>query len=286
MPNFLKIFVSFLLVSYLVYIFDFNQLDNIDYKVIYLLIFSVIAWVVAFYFMALRWNLISQVNGIKTKLKKLYHFYWIGSFFNIFFPGGIGGDTVRIKYFSDFTNIGLTKSTAIVLKERIFGLVGLFLVLIVGLSYSIDDVLNSTVNINSINILLTLGIFAVAIFFFFLRKKYGITIQQFFYLTLLSICGQFADIIIVYMFINYFEISIDFTNLLFIMPLIYFATVLPISLGGIGVREGAFVALMTIFGVESSIAILISFLLYFSKILIGLIGMIIYLKYKNERVEI
>lgn len=283
-----KLLVSFSLLYYLISIFDFELLSTISIDIIPLFLFGVLFLAIALLMMSIRWRILSGYNDISNNINLIeyYKLYFIGSFFNIFFPGGIGGDLVRIKYFTNLKNIKIKESTAIVIKERVFGVVALFLLLLVGTVYSINEIVKSDLNIISLKMALPTGLLLILGYFFYLRRSSNITIGDFILLVTLSGIGQFADILIVYMFIFYFDISIEFINLLFIMPLIYFVTVLPISLGGIGVREGAFVFLMTIFGVDSSVAILISFLLYFVKVLIGLIGMFVYLRYKvkfNDR---
>jgi len=277
-----KLIISFSLLYYLISIFNFALLSTISLDIIPLFLLGVLFLSIALFMMSIRWRILSGYKDISNKIKLIeyYKLYFIGSFFNIFFPGGIGGDLVRIKYFTNLKNIKIKESTAIVIKERVFGVVALFLLLLIGTVYSINEIVQSDLNIISLEMALPIGLFLILGYFFYLRQSSSITIGYFVLLVTLSAIGQFADILIVYMFILYFDISIEFINLLFIMPLIYFVTVLPISLGGIGVREGAFVFLMTIFGVDSSIAILISFLLYFVKVLIGLIGMVVYLRYR------
>ena len=63
-----------------------------------------------------------------------------------------------------------------------------------------------------------------------------------------------------------------------IMPLVYVATVIPISLGGVGVREGVMTAGMALYGIHVADAVMVSFLLYFSKLLIGILGWVVYLR--------
>jgi len=277
-----KLIISFSLLYYLVSIFDFALLSTISIDIIPLFLLGVLFLSIALFMMSIRWRILSSYGEVTNPIKLIeyYKLYFIGSFFNIFFPGGIGGDLVRIKYFTSLKDIKIKESTAIVIKERVFGVVALFLLLLVGTVYSFTEIVKSDLNIINLEMALPIGFFLVFGYFFYLRRSSNITIGYFILLVTLSGIGQFADILIVYMFIVYFEISIEFINLLFIMPLIYFVTVLPISLGGIGVREGAFVFLMTIFGVDASLAILISFLLYFVKVLIGLLGMVVYLRYR------
>jgi len=102
---------------------------------------------------------------------------------------------------------------------------------------------------------------------------------------LLSGLGQFGDIVISYIFSLYFGLEITILNLMSIMPLVYVATVVPISLGGVGVREGVMTAGLTLYGVDVSDAVMISFLLYFTKVIVGLIGWFLYLKMGKDETD-
>lgn len=66
------------------------------------------------------------------------------------------------------------------------------------------------------------------------------------------------------------------------MPLVFIATVLPISIGGLGVREVSMIGLLAIFSVSSATAAIISLMLYLTNILVGLIGLPYYLDFKIQ----
>lgn len=62
-----------------------------------------------------------------------------------------------------------------------------------------------------------------------------------------------------------------FVNL-FLMPVIFFAFSLPVSVGGVGVREGVFIVLYGLFGVPREAALLASFINFVSTMVIHVIG--------------
>ena len=62
-----------------------------------------------------------------------------------------------------------------------------------------------------------------------------------------------------------------------ILPLVYLVTVLPVSIGGVGVREGTFVLLLAQFGVTPSDAVTLSFLEYLCRIAIAALAGVIQL---------
>jgi len=81
----------------------------------------------------------------------------------------------------------------------------------------------------------------------------------------------------VYIIAQAFLINITFYEFILISIIsVVISNILPISIGGLGIREGAFVFLLSKFGVQSEIAFVISISGFLVKILIpGLIGLII-----------
>jgi len=282
--NVIKIIVSLSLVIYLITIVNWNIIFDLDSDFILYLIVSILIVLLFLSFMAVRWSiLISSFSKIKPKFSILYQYYLLGTFFNIFFPGAIGGDVMRIHYSHKRYHLGISKATAIVFFERISGLIGL--TLIFSFSIFFNDTIADKIDIDKRYILLLVLIVLILNILFkkiSFKKGYNISYSTISVVIILSMLGQFADILIAYILCDYFDLHITLGNLLTIMPCVYIVTVLPISLGGIGVREGAFVGLLALYGVSASTAVVISFLMYFIRILVGSIGWVVYLKDKQS----
>ena len=69
------------------------------------------------------------------------------------------------------------------------------------------------------------------------------------------------------------------------MPIVYISTILPVSLGGLGVREGTLVYLLAKVGVLSSDAVALSFLIHFNRVAVGSIGGITQMFWKRKKLE-
>jgi hypothetical protein len=77
---------------------------------------------------ALKWKWLLQADGIRLSLLTLFGSYLIGSFFNLFLPSTVGGDTYRVA------SIGrgrIAKSAAAVLADRLSGLIALAAICVV-----------------------------------------------------------------------------------------------------------------------------------------------------------
>jgi len=279
--------VSVILLTYLVSVIDWQQVVELDTSALVTTALCVFTSLLLLMFMALRWSLlVTMQDGHKMPFGTAYQGYLIGGFFNIFMPGAIGGDLIRIKYCTDHCALNLKKSTLIAVTERLFGLTALALLFTIGLFYNKN--LIPDLELNFYMVLLS-GFFILAIIFtakYWISKKIVITRKYFILLVLCSMTGQMADIITIGLLVDNFGYDIAITQLFFIMPLVYIATVMPLSLGGLGVREGVLSGLLVLFGVTLSDAVLISFMLYLVRVTIALIGIPFFLRNRSAKPEL
>ena len=283
----LKIIVSVSLLGYLVTKLDFSSLAKLQSDIIWYIGISSIVMLIALGFMTIRWKFVLTLIEMKNySLRLLYDFYLVGSFFNIFIPGAIGGDAMRLYYVSKAYHLTKTKSLLSVFIERVAGLFALGLILMFSLLF--NDTIRSRLDFGFTLIALsTAGIvLALVIAKYFIQKKMTVGYKEMATILFLSGLGQFGDILIAYIYALYFDLDISVLNLMSIMPLVYVATVIPISLGGVGVREGVMTAGMALYGIDISDAVLVSFLLYLTKIVIGLGGWIVYMKIGEQKISV
>jgi len=249
----LKTILSLILISYLVFIFDFKQLKLLKINSIGVLIFSVCITLGALFIMSLRWKIIISTLDIYADIKYLYVTYIKASFYNVFFPGAIGGDIIRTKNITKQYSLSLKKATIVTVTERLCGLYMLFVIGSIGLlSFNPPAYFLQTINFSYLKFLLFFIILLIPLLKFFLNKKIQLDYRTIFPILLLSLLGQLGDITIAWLFCYNLGVDISFTQLLTIMPVVYFVTVLPISLGGIGVREGVFVALLSMYSINNN----------------------------------
>lgn len=284
--NWIKSTVSLVLLVYLFQILDWQKVKELDIYAIVVLCISISITLFLLIFMSLRWKLLVQMQTNQTfSVKMAYRIYLMGMFFNIFMPGAIGGDMARIKYSSDHCRLSMKKAGLVVGIERLFGLTALFILFAIGaiLNFKMLPILEINSYLWGIPVIFVVIIFAK----YWISKHIKIRFSMYLPILSLSAIGQLTDIIIVYLFCRYFSLNVSFGNLLIIMPLVYIATVLPISIGGLGVREGAMVGLFSLFSVDVSIVVIISFMMYLSKVGVGLIGLPFFLKIdKPQKLDI
>ena len=78
-----------------------------------------------------RWNLLLQAQHIAVTFKSLLGTFLISTYFNNFLPSNIGGDVIRIGDTGRYAN-SKTLATTVVLMDRILGLVALAFVAALG----------------------------------------------------------------------------------------------------------------------------------------------------------
>jgi uncharacterized membrane protein YbhN (UPF0104 family) len=74
-----------------------------------------------------RWQFLSEALGFRRSLRELYDYYLIGMFSNQFLPGAIGGDAVRMYYLAKSCNRKKREALLTLLAERGVGLIALLL---------------------------------------------------------------------------------------------------------------------------------------------------------------
>jgi uncharacterized membrane protein YbhN (UPF0104 family) len=234
--------------------------------------------------MSFRWGiLLKRYTVCKCVLSDLFKFYLVGTFFNIFLPGSIGGDITRVYNASKKYNITIKKSTLFVFMERAVGLVSVILIFCFG-SLIISDyyeILNY--DRSFLFLIIIIIIIAIVSLKTYLNKKIDIDYKLITIILLLSIIGQFGDILIVRLFCHDLSLPVTMYQIIVIMPLVYISSLIPISFGGLGVREGTMAVLFSFIGIDSSIAVVISLLLYFVKVSVGVIGGIVHVTLNNHK---
>ncbi|MGB6105263.1 MAG: lysylphosphatidylglycerol synthase transmembrane domain-containing protein [Pusillimonas sp.] len=251
---------------------------------------------------SLRWSQLLQLFRVNIKIGQAFLLYLTATFYGVVLPGVLGGDVVRVGLGARSTGEPLVKILSSALLERIFGFMA---VLCIGLSGTLWlSILNE--NRLSQEFVLWLvpaiifGLLAMATtlliagpliqrlfgrikvflrFFQFLEQLFSlckkISLRQAWNTLFVSGLFQLAEIWVYFIFSEALGISISFEYFLLIIPIVYLATALPISLGGLGVREGALVFLLASANVNANQAATLAILVYFNRLIVAVISGVI-----------
>jgi hypothetical protein len=242
---------------------------------------------------AYKWNLIARPLGFKKKFINIVAYYFIGMFFNLFMLGSIGGDVVRAYYLGGKTKRIIPAGYSIFI-ERYTG--GLALITILSIAILIpfkDSTIPSFASWSIIGgtvIVWLVTIFMPKILSFFpLIKKWGEKIhlqkmkvywdepQMIKGPILISFLFQTLFILIIILVGWGFGIKVPLYYFFIFVPLGDLLSILPITLNGIGVREGCYVFFLHLGGVNTSTALAFSLLCLVVVWGVSLLGGIVYL---------
>jgi uncharacterized membrane protein YbhN (UPF0104 family) len=255
----------------------------------------------------MRWTILLRPLGFKTPLKSLVNYYLIGMFFNLFTPGTVGGDVSRIYYLArdgespSDKKWGATTmhATVSVFMDRAVGMVVLVWLGALGLFFSPQYEIPTA--IRSLTYALAVGFLIAGALIPALRRMLpedGYTIIVKLRVALRSYRARWRVIpaaIVLSFFVHIIQawihwllgqalhMEIPFSYCIIIYPLVGTFSSLPISLGGIGLREGGYLFFLQIIGFNSEKGIAFGVLLFLVVIFDSLLGGIVFLFQKGPK---
>jgi len=245
---------------------------------------------------AARWSLLMGGAGFRLPVLEAYRGYLYGWLYNLFLPSALGGDVIRVGFAAKRSGCGIGPATVVVLTERILGLAATGTLLVTGALLFPHHALRMLAPFDDRLPLLLSVVGGACLFVFFgaailLRGrapgpgrprtgKFFDALSPIRHLTpkllpgviLLSLCFQFADILMSLLLAKALGLNVDLTVFLLVLPVVYLVTALPISLGGLGLREGSLAFLLSRFGILASDGITLSFLILLARMFVGGIG--------------
>lgn len=303
---FLKALVASLLLWYVFKDIDFSAFLLILKKAnFFLLAFAFILIIISQMFISnFKWLIILREYKITVPFKTLCDMYLVGMFFSIFLPGSYGGDLIRARQISRYTDRTVEGVMSIVL-ERVTGLIGLLAVLLLSLLFVDQSVIPQRVKLWGIGLIIILFCGGVLLMSRGLVRKFSFLVslagERFeakakeVYETIyklkdkkiavqiisLSILFQFMTIVVNYIIAMSLNITVPFTYMMFAVPIISFLTIMPVSLSGIGVRDISYIGLLGAIGVDKESAFSIGLVAFLMIVTVSLYGGIVFIRQKS-----
>lgn len=273
-----KLIVTVVIFYFLFKYIDFKQLLGILAKSHggYILV-AFAAQMASTFLAAYRWRLIMKELQFSEKVSFYVQSYFKGTFFNQVLPGSIGGDATRMI---DLVRKGYDKKDAFygIFVDRVVGLVGLLVLNLIANLLFADTF--PTWLFNLINLITLGGIGGFILMmnldkFTFLARLKGLDLlhrlglrMQKLYASRLLLIRHIAISLVVHLFtviaIYFLALSVDvfvgFEIFLIAVPPVFLLTIVPISLAGWGVREGAMVGILMLVGIAQAKILAISIL--------------------------
>lgn len=211
---------------------------------------------------ALRWRALLAAYGARDlpRLGLLVHLYFVGLFYNTYLPGGVGGDVVRgVVTRQSFGPGGATAAVTVVLVERVLGLAALLAMVASVIAFAPPPGLDSLLGWALAGIACAAaavaaipaarrlaGLVPVARLRTLLQSLPALRSRRHFLVALAYSFGtQSTMALIGYALLTGLAPGFRLADAFAIVPLASATAFLPITVGGAGAREAAFVALCT-----------------------------------------
>lgn len=209
---------------------------------------------------ALRWMIAIEASGNHMSFGTALRIVLIGHFFNQTLPSAVGGDAVRI-WCAYRAGLSAGDAARTVVLDRAISLVGLLLLAAAGLPWLFDIVSDQAARIAIVTVIAT-GICGFLVFVSLpqlppsllrwritrvlvklasLARRLAFSPRYVMPILALSVFGFVIFVFIVYWLASALNLGIRFTDCLLLVPPVLLISVIPVSIAGWGVREGAMV---------------------------------------------
>jgi len=225
---------------------------------------------------AYRTLLILNQYGIPISGWDNLKLYWTGMFYNLFLPGGIGGDVYKTFVINNMHENGLKISAGSVLIDRIAGVAALIVLALLCIPFTDLSSEYGWLPAAGIPITIIGFIGIILIFLPYLIKIIG-------RLLIWSFMVQVFQMLAILLILGAFSINTDLIEYLLIFLISSIAAMLPISIGGIGIREMVFLKISDYLFLDQKVAVAISLTFYLITVFASSFGIISALEKRRNK---
>jgi len=247
----------------------------------------------------LRWQCLLRRRGLRVGTFRLLLAYLSGLLFNLVLPSTIGGDTVRTLDIADHTGQDSSVILGTVVMDRVAGFFGLFGVLLFSLVFGFRQFHDASILAAAAVLLALIVLFSGIMFsrrFFtacfgwlpfarlkeYLKRVHAVTWayrQEKGTLLAIWLISMAVHVGLAFQFLltaQALGASVSVISCLIFVPMVTAFSSLPVSVGGLGLRDAATIFVFTKVGMSPETAFAISLLTFGFMLLIGLLGGVSY----------
>jgi glycosyltransferase 2 family protein len=255
---------------------------------------------------AMRWTTLARPLGIKIPFEAMLRYYLIGMFFNLFAPGTVGGDVTRVYYLvrdedarAQGHSVTTVHAAMSVLMDRAIGMVVLVWLGAAGLLLFPDYAVPHAARIATF--LLALGLLAGALITPLLRRllpedghqlvvklrlafrAYRTHRRALMNASLFSLAIHLVQAWMHVVMGSALGLNVPFSFAIIVYPLVGTFSAIPISLNGLGLREGGYIFLLAVIGIGAEKGIAFGLLFFLVVALDSLIGGLVFLLQQSSK---
>ena len=230
-------------------------------------------------FAAFRLNLyFHKLKVFLTHLSNL-KLYLLGMFYNLFLPGGIGGDAYKGYVIKQQYEVKTKRIIAVLILDRLSGLLLLFIY-----SCILLLVMNLDILTNYSFLIMVLIIISILTFYVLSTKLFHYVIAVFWQSLAFSSIVQAGQLACLIFILKSLDIEIQMVPYMFIFLVSSIVAVLPLTIGGIGSREVVFFYGALWLGLDQNTSVSISMVFFLITAFVSFFGIVYHFKKPALRV--
>ena len=223
---------------------------------------------------SIRLNRYFENIGIRLSEIQNWRLYLVGMFYNLFLPGGIGGDGYKVYLLNKAFKTPVKKLLQAALLDRLGGLVaimfllfGFFLIVKIDLPFFEDSAWRG---------LMIVGlVFTLPIFWLTQKFVFRDFLPSFWKGNAWSFAGQLAQLICAWFILLALGIKDHLLAYQLVFLLSSIVAVLPLTIGGVGARELVFVYAHTYAGIDQTASVAFSLIFFLISAGVSLVGIFV-----------
>lgn len=249
----------------------FSKVDVQDVKTAFLesnpffLLLAFLTYAISVLIGSSRLNEYFRSVGLLLSEKYNFKLYLLGLFYNLFLPGGVGGDGYKIYFLRKKSDVRGRKLLAAVFFDRLSGFWALSLIIALLVIF-----------IPQLNIPRELPILVVAlgtVSYYFVMRRYFKEFSRRFVIAHVKALGvQSMQVVCAICLLYAMGFDGKFSPYLFMFLLSSLVAIVPFTVGGLGAREMVYVYGAQWFGLDTHLAVIISLLFYVTSALLAATG--------------
>lgn len=262
----------------------------------------------------IRWQLLLRVQELELRFSRATSIWFTGMFFNAFMLGATGGDVIKAWYAAHETHHKKAEAVVTVVVDRIIGMFALLLVALVAMGWFHEKVLAdvalrsfAVVTLGGVVGAIATGLLSlwdsfprqfprvIALFTRLPGYELGCRLINAFRVyarhpavltkTILLSFGVHVAVIMSVVCVGYalrISTTNGMTDYFLYLPIINTIAAIPISIAGLGVREGMYAQLLGQVGVLTKQAVALSLLGYAAMLVWSLVGGVFFLTHRKD----
>jgi uncharacterized membrane protein YbhN (UPF0104 family) len=259
----------FLLLSQVDISVSLKQISTVApvYFLLAIILFNASQWL-----SALRLNTFFRDIGVRLTEVFNLRLYYIGMFYNLLVPGGVGGDGLKGYLIYKNHNTAVKPLALAMIADRFTGLIGIFI-------WATVLIISQNIAFQSLDWLAISGtIISMCSFYLVFKNFRSLLLQK----LILALLVQGAQMTVIFVLLLGMGVENHYLGYLLVFLASSVATIIPITIGGLGLRELVFLYGAKYLGLNPDVSVSASLLFFLITLISSLPGLYFHNTIKND----